>query len=101
MDLPTTTTVQVDLIKGWTPAWPRFETSEFYMTVGSGRPMEDASRTAYCELIRWMATEFGFNEIDAYLLLTMCGKVRLGKMVDPKYTLAASISKAIVKAHQS
>ncbi len=41
------------------------------------------------------------DEIDAYLLLTMCGKVRLGNMVDPKYTLAASISKAIVAAHRA
>jgi len=93
--------VQVDLIKGWTLAWPRLETEVFYMTIGSARPMEDASRIAYRELIRWMAAEFGFDEIDAYLLLTMCGKVRLGNMVDPKYTLAASISKAIVAAHRA
>lgn len=98
LEHPTTTTVQVDLIKGWTIAWPRLETSEFYMTIGSARPMEDASRIAYRELIRWMAAEFGFDETDAYLLLTMCGKVRLGNMVDPKYTLAASISKKIVAA---
>ena len=93
--------MQVDLIKGWTIAWPRLETADFYMTIGSARPMEDASRIAYRELIRWMAAEFGFDETDAYLLLTMCGKVRLGNMVDPKYTLAASIAKTIVAAHQA
>ena len=101
LEHPTTTTVQVDLIKGWTIAWPRLETAEFYMTIGSARPMEDASRIAYRELIRWMAAEFGFDETDAYLLLTMCGKVRLGNMVDPKYTLGASITKSIVAAHRS
>ena len=74
LEHPTVTTVQVDLIKGWTIAWPRLETSEFYMTIGSARPMEDASRIAYRELIRWMEAEFGFDETDAYLLLTMCGK---------------------------
>jgi hypothetical protein len=30
------------------------------------------------------------------LLLTQCGRVRLGNMVDPKYTLGASVSKAIL-----
>jgi acetamidase/formamidase len=100
LEHPTTTTVHVDLIKGWPLAWPRLETSEFYMTIGSARPMEDAARIAYRELIRWLAADFGFSERDAYLLLTMCGKVRLGNMVDPKYTLGAAISKKIVKAHQ-
>jgi acetamidase/formamidase len=100
LEHPTVTTVQVDLIKGWTIAWPRLENSQLYMTIGSARPMEDASRIAYRELIRWMAAEFGFDETDAYLLLTMCGKVRLGNMVDPKYTLGASISKKIVEAQK-
>jgi amidase len=93
---PTTTTLQVDLIKGWTIAWPRLETSKFYMTIGASRPLEDAARIAYRELIRWMVAEFGFDELDAYMLLTQAGRVRLGNMVDPKYTIGASIAKEIV-----
>ncbi|GAN75953.1 acetamidase/formamidase [Acidisphaera rubrifaciens HS-AP3] len=96
LEHPTVTTVQVDLIKGWTLAWPRLENAEFYMTIGSARPMEDAARIAYRELTRWLAADFGFDEIDAYMLLTQCGRVRLGNMVDPKYTLGASIKKSIV-----
>lgn len=57
--------VQVDLFKGWTLAWPRLETAEFSTTIGSGRPMEDAARVAYRELVRWMAADFGFDELDA------------------------------------
>ncbi len=53
---------------------------------------------AYRELIRWMAADFGFDEADANLFLTMCGKVRLGNMMDPKYTLGASIAKRILDA---
>lgn len=93
---PTVTTVQVDLIKGWTIAWPRLETSTFIMTIGSGRPMEDAARIAYRELIRWMVHDYGFETLDAYMLLTQCGRVRLGNMVDPKYTLGASVLKSIL-----
>jgi amidase len=93
---PTTTTVQVDLIKGWTLANPRLETERFFMSIGSGRPMEDAVRRAYRDLIRWLSADWGVDELDAYLLLTQCGRVRLGNMVDPKYTLGASITKDIV-----
>jgi len=96
LEHPTHTVVQVDLIKRWPLAWPRLETAEFFMTIGSGRPMEDAARIAYRELVRWMAADFGFDELEAYLLLTQCGRVRLGNMVDPKYTLGASILKSIV-----
>ncbi len=93
---PTVTTVQIDLIKGWTIRTPRLENDRFYMTIGSARPMEDAARGAYRELIRWMVADFGFEEIDAYMLLTQCGRIRLGNMVDPKYTVGASVLKSIV-----
>jgi hypothetical protein len=46
-------------------AAPRLENEKFFMTIGSSRPMEDAAR-----------------------------RVRLGNMVDPKYTLGASILKS-------
>ena len=37
VEMPSTTTVQVDLIKGWTIAWPRLENERFIMTIGSTR----------------------------------------------------------------
>jgi acetamidase/formamidase len=58
--------------------------------------MEDVARIAYRELVRWMAQGYGFTELDAYMLLTQAGKMRLGNMVDPKYTLGASISKSLL-----
>jgi acetamidase/formamidase len=33
------------------------------------------------------------DEHEAYMLLTMAGKVRLGNMVDPKYSVGASIAR--------
>lgn len=93
VEIPATVEIQVDLIKGWALAWPRLETAEFIMSIGSARPMEDAARIAYRDLIRWMEADYGFDAMDAYMLLTQIGRVRLGNMVDPKYTLGASILK--------
>jgi acetamidase/formamidase len=93
VEMPSTTTVQVDLIKNWQISWPRLETEEFIMTIGSARPMEDAARIAYRELTRWLASDYSYDELEAYFLLTQAGRVRLGNMVDPKYTLGASILK--------
>lgn len=98
MEQAATVTMTVDLIKGWGFAWPRLETEDFIMTIGSARPLEDAARIAYRELTRWMAAEYDFDEIDAYMLLGQVGRVRLGNMVDPKYTMGASILKKFLRA---
>src|SRR5262249_17049248 len=88
-----TVTMQIDVIKGWSFAWPRLETKDFVMTIGSARPLEDAARIAYRELVRWMSADYGFDEIEAYMLLSQAGRIRLGNMVDPKYTMGASVLK--------
>jgi acetamidase/formamidase len=63
------------------------------MAIGSARPLEDAARIAYKELILWMEAEYGYDRWDAYMMLSQCGVVRLGNFVDPKYTVGAGISK--------
>jgi amidase len=93
VEIPTTTTLHIDLIKDWSLAWPRLENERFIMSIGSARPMEDAARIAYRDLVRWLVADYGFEESEAYFLLTQAGRVRLGNMVDPKYTLGASILK--------
>lgn len=96
VEYPTTTTIKVDLIKGWNINWPRLETDEVIMAIGSARPLEDATRIAYRELVRWMAAEYGFDQWDAYMMLSQCGKVRLGNFVDPKYTVGAAVRKTLL-----
>jgi len=94
VEIASTTTVQVDLIKNWSIAWPRLENERFIMTIGSTRPMEDAARIAYRELINWLVSDYKWDKYEAYFFLTQAGRVRLGNMVDPKYTLGASILKS-------
>jgi len=93
VEIASTTTIQVDLIKNWSIAWPRLENERFIMTIGSTRPMEDAARIAYRELINWLVSDYKWDKYEAYFFLTQAGRVRLGNMVDPKYTLGASILK--------
>ena len=87
------TTIHVDLIKSWQIDWPLLETEHQIMAIGSARPLEVATRIAYHELVLWMAKEYGYDQWDAYMMLSQCGKVRLGNFVDPKYTVAAGVEK--------
>jgi acetamidase/formamidase len=94
VEYPSTTTIRVDVIKGWRIDWPRLEREDFIMAIGSARPLEDATRIAYRELVLWMEAEYGFDRWDAYMMLSQCGRVRLGNFVDPKYTVGAGILKS-------
>ncbi len=97
VEYQSTTTVRVDLIKRWQIDWPRLENEDALMSIGSARPLEDATRIAYRELVLWMAAEYGFDKWDAYMMLSQVGKVRLGNFVDPKYTVGAMVAKHYLK----
>lgn len=97
VEYQSTTTVRVDLIKGWRIDWPRLENEDALMSIGSARPLEDATRIAYRELVLWMAAEYGFDKWDAYMMLSQVGRVRLGNFVDPKYTVGAMVAKHYLK----
>jgi acetamidase/formamidase len=97
VEYASTTTIRVDVVKGWNLEWPRLETEDMLMAIGSARPLEDATRIAYKELILWMEQAYGYDRWDAYMMLSQCGKVRLGNFVDPKYTVGAGISKQYLR----
>jgi amidase len=97
VEYQSTTTVRVDLIKKWKIDWPRLENEAALMSIGSARPLEDATRIAYRELVLWMAADYGFDKWDAYMMLSQVGKVRLGNFVDPKYTVGAMVAKHYLK----
>ena len=82
VEIPTVGTMTVDLIKGKSIATPRIENPEYIMTVGNARPMEDAARIAFYELVRWLTTDYEIDRLNAYQLCSQVAKVRLANMVD-------------------
>jgi amidase len=84
--------VRFELIKQKPIGWPRIESPDELMTVGSARPMEDAARIAYAELVGWLV-ELGWDRWEAYQALTQAGSLYVGNMVDTNYSLVAKIAK--------
>lgn len=93
LEITSKVTVIFDLIKAKAIEWPRIESPDKIMVVGSARPMEDAARIAYTELVLWLERDYGYNRWDAYQLLTQAGGLYVGNMVDTTYSLVASIDK--------
>ena len=93
IEVPLKARVQVDLIKGHKNNWPRFENDNAIMAVGAYRPVDDALRIAFTELVGWIHDDYGLSQLDAYELLGKVAKIRLAEMVDPNYVVVASIEK--------
>jgi amidase len=93
IEVPLKARVQLSVIKGRTIAWPQFENEQAIMTVGAYRPLDDALRIAFTELVHWIHKDYGLSEFDAYELLSQVGKIHLNEMVDPNYVVVASIEK--------
>jgi amidase len=88
-------TLKLDLIKGRTIEWPRIESKEDLMAVCSARPLEDAARLAFRELVIWLK-DYGISTHDAYILLSLTARARIAQIVDPLYTVVTKISKSLI-----
>ena len=102
LEITAKVTVIFDVIKDRPIQWPRIESADSIMVVGSARPMEDAARIANTELILWLEQDYGYDRLDAYQLLTQAGSLYVGNMVDTTYSLVAGIEKKYLsKVHRS
>ena len=90
-------TFQFDLIKNKRIRWPRLENSEYIMVAGSQRPLIDAFRIAYVELIEWLVADYGFDKMEAYQVASQVGVVRVANVVDPHYTVIAKFPKSLLR----
>jgi acetamidase/formamidase len=89
-------TIIVDLIKGGAPLWPRLESDEHWLVVGSSRPMEDSWRISQVEMIRWLSELFGLDSMDAYQLLTQIALVPVANVVDTNYSVMTKVAKSLL-----
>jgi amidase len=96
IEVPLRGRVQVHVIKKHKIAWPRFENDEYIMTVGAYRPVDDALRIAFTELVGWIHADYGLSEMDAYELLSKVAEIHLNEMVDPNYVVVAKIKKSFL-----
>src|ERR1700712_3018985 len=75
----------VDLIKGGGPAWPRIETDDHLVVIGSSRPLEDAWRVSQVGMVRWFGELNGLHPMDAYQLCSQIAQVPVANVVDANY----------------
>lgn len=94
IEMPAKVSLKIEVVKGKTIKCPRVESPTEIMSIGSCKPMDDAARMAYHELIGWMV-ELGWEDLIAYQTLSQCGKLHVGNMVNSSYSLVAKVDKEV------
>src|SRR5437773_1938585 len=93
IEVPLRVRLQVDLLKRKKISWPRFENDASLMAVGAYRPLDDALRIAFTELVGWIHADYRLSDLDAYELLSKVARIHLVEMVDPNYVVVAAVEK--------
>src|ERR1700693_572801 len=84
----------VDLVKHRATPWPRIENAQWMMSVGASRPLEDAARIAFKDMVAWVREKTGLAEMDAYEFVSQAARAPIVEMVDPQYTVLVKIEKS-------
>jgi acetamidase/formamidase len=84
----------VDLIKHRATAWPRIENADWMMSLGAARPLEDAARIAFKDMVEWVMEVTGMGKLDAYQFVSQNAVTPVTEMVDPLYTVLVKLPKA-------
>ncbi|MCF7553414.1 acetamidase/formamidase family protein [Pseudonocardia sp. WMMC193] len=93
-------TLIVDLVKGGpdrpAPSWPRIESDDHLVVVGSARPLEDAWRASQVGMIGWLGELYGLDPLDGYQLLTQISLAPLANVVDVNYSALTKLRKDLL-----
>jgi amidase len=76
--------------------WPRIETSEYLMAVGSGPSIHDALKHATTELHHWMDDDFGFSERSLSIFLGPAIEYEVTSLAGPTFVVTARVKKAYI-----
>ena len=99
--------IKVDLIKNAQLQSPRFETSGpvtshidqkgYRVTTGVGPDLMAASKEAVSRMIDWLCATNGMTAVDAYMLCSVAGDLRISEIVDmPNWIVSFYFPKAVL-----
>jgi acetamidase/formamidase len=99
IESPMRVALQFDLLKREPLAFPRFRTqgpvtrhldaSGYEATTGIGPDLMEAARAAVRSMIDLLGRQRGMPAVDAYMLCSVCGDLRISEIVDmPNWTVS-------------
>lgn len=97
VEVPAEVTIRVDTLPGGRFSWPRIKSKDNWVTVASASTVEQASRLAVIEMIKWLEQEKGMSFEMAYLLVGLSGALKISQWSNPLITARIVLSKTVAK----
>ncbi|WP_416356210.1 acetamidase/formamidase family protein [Aureimonas phyllosphaerae] len=92
IESPMNAVLTLDLVKGANLAMPRFTTpgpvtrhldaKGYEVTTGVGPDLMTGARQAVADMVELLAQRYNLNPVDAYMLVSTCGDLRISEIVD-------------------
>ncbi|WP_062118085.1 acetamidase/formamidase family protein [Aureimonas sp. AU40] len=92
IESPMNAVLTLDLVKGANLAMPRFTTpgpvtrhldgKGYEVTTGVGPDLMTGARQAVADMVELLAARYNLNPVDAYMLVSTCGDLRISEIVD-------------------
>jgi len=89
--------VQLTVRKGMTLTWPRAETPQHYISMGTDVDLTKATRIAIQEMIDFLVSAKGLDKHAAYQLTSIAGDVAITQLVDGTMGVHVKMPKGIFK----
>jgi amidase len=74
--------------------WPRVETDDTLMAVGSGSTLQLALQHATTELHHWLDDDFGLNQRSVSVFLGQAIEYEIASLAEPHFTVVAKVRKS-------
>jgi acetamidase/formamidase len=98
--------LQFELVKGANLQFPRYDTAGpvsrhldakgYYVTTGIGPDLMQGAKDAVSGMIDLLGKEHAMTAIDAYMLCSVCGDLRISEIVDmPNWVVAFYFPKVV------
>jgi acetamidase/formamidase len=78
--------------------WPRIETDDYLMTVGSASSLQGAFQNATLELHHWLDDDFGLSEKTVNIFVGQAMEYEIASVVEPNFTVVAKVKKSYLPA---
>jgi len=91
IESPAKVTLRFDLKKNCSIQSPRFETREYYGSIGYGKTLDEAMRKALMQMIDFLVEQKGLERNNAYVLCSVAADFRVCEVVDEPHLLISGL----------
>ena len=87
-------TFSARVLKGQKIGWPRGLNETEIFTIGNARPLDQALQHATTEMLDWLTSDYGLDEVAASHVMGQCVRYDVANVFNPAYSVVCRVARA-------